>query len=196
MKKLVVLLMVSLMAASAFATVDEDPDMLGVYFDVGANDNCITAGASVPFTVYFMITSVSADNVFGVEFGYEIVGGTGLFFRLAEVLPAGSLNVGDSSNPALGDYIAGFASPQAGSGANVTVATWNMLLLAPVSLEFYLGPSFSESIADGLPAMEIGGTIVPLGLSTGIGNAAATVNGDCVVANEDVSFGSVKSLFR
>ena len=70
------------------------------------------------------------------------------------------------------------------------------MLLAPTSLDIYLSASNPESIAEGLPAMEIGGTIVPLGLSTGIGNPAATVNGDCVVANEDVSFGSVKSLFR
>jgi hypothetical protein len=196
MKKLVVLLMVSLMAASAFATVDEDPDMLGVYFDLNANDNCGTFGPSVPFNVYFMITNVSAANVFGVEFGYELVGGTGLYFRLAEILPAGSLNVGTATNPAVGDYIVGFANPIPGSGANATVVTWQLLLLAPTSIDIYLGSSFSESIPDGLPAMEIGGTIAPLGLSTGIGNPAATINGDCVVATDDVSFGSVKSLFR
>ncbi len=39
MKTLVVLLMVSLMATSAFAVVDEDPDMIGVYFDANADLN-------------------------------------------------------------------------------------------------------------------------------------------------------------
>lgn len=49
MKKLVVLLLVSLMATSAFAVVDPDPDMIGVYFDATADNNCTTAAANVPF---------------------------------------------------------------------------------------------------------------------------------------------------
>jgi hypothetical protein len=200
MKKLVVLLLVSLMATSAFATIDPDPDMLGVYFDLNADNNCTTAPASLPFSAYVMITNCSADNVFGVEFGYQVVSSVpGTFFRLGEILPAGALNVGNAADPAAGDYIVGFSAPIAGGGANVTVVTWSFLLLAPVSLDMYLGPSNSPSLANGLPAMEVGGTIVPLGVSTGhpdLGLPAATVNGDCVVATDDVSFGSVKSLFR
>jgi hypothetical protein len=200
MKKLVVLLLVSLMATSAFATIDPDADMLGIYFDLNADNNCTTAPASIPFSAYVMITNVSADLVYGVEFGYQVVASTpGTFFRLGEVLPAGSLNVGNAADPAAGDYIIGFSAPTPGAGGNVTVVTWSFLLLAPVSLDMYIGASNSPSIDNGLPAMEIGGVIVPLGVSTGhpdLGLPAATVNGDCVVANEDVSFGSVKSLFR
>ncbi len=202
MKKLVVLLMVSLMAVSAFGGVDEDPDMLGLYFDLNATDNCLTIGASVPFFAYTMITNPSAANVFGVEFGYDLVvpaGMDGSLFRLAEILPAGALNVGNASDKIQGNYIIGLASPIAGSGANVTMVTWQLMLLAPMSVDIHLGASNPESIADGLPAYEIGGTIVPLGLSTGepgLGFPVASVNGDCPVATEETSFGSVKSLFR
>jgi hypothetical protein len=201
MKKLVVLLLVSLMATSAFATVDPDPDMLGIYFDLTADNNCTTAGPGVAFTAYVFITNPSAPLVYGVEYGYTIAtnppGFEGSFFRLSEILPAGSLNVGNAASPLAGDYIVGFSSPAVGSGNNVLCVTWSFLLLAPgFGLDMTLGASNSPSIPNGLPAMEIGGTIVPLGTSTGTGNVTATVNGDCVVANEDVSFGSVKSLFR
>ena len=195
MKKLVALLMVSLMATSAFAVVDDDPDMLGVYFDLNADTNSISAAASVPFNMYFIITNPSVASIWGVEFGYDLVGGAGQYFRLAETLPGGALNVGDASNPATGDYVLGLASPLPAQPATV-MATWNVLLLAPISFEVYLSASNPESIADGLPAMEIGGSIVPLGLSTGIGNAAAVVNGPAPVSVEEASFGSVKSLFR
>ena len=202
MKKLVVLLLVSLMAVSAFAGLDEDPDMLGCYFDVDANQNCIAAGVNVPFFAYFMITNVSADNVFGVEFGYDVgvpAGMDGMLFRLAEILPSGALNVGTASDKMQGDYIVGMASPIAGNGANVTVVTWQLMLLSVMPVDIFVGPSNPESIFDGLPAYEIGGTIASLGVSTGhpsLGIPAASINGDCPVAVENASFGSVKSLFR
>lgn len=198
MKKLVVLLLVSLMATTSFAVIDPDPDMLGVYFDLDANFNCTTAAPSVPFTAYFVITNPSAPEISGVEFGYTLVAsaGPGTFFRLSEILPAGGLNVGNSSLPDSGDYVVGLASPLPGQPA-VVMATWSVLLLAPQTLDFYLGPAVIESIPDGLPAMEIGGSIVPLGYSTGGSDIpAASVNGDCPVSVEETSFGSVKSLFR
>ena len=42
MKKLVVLLLASLVATSAFAVIDPDPNMMGVYFDRNADQNCST----------------------------------------------------------------------------------------------------------------------------------------------------------
>ena len=60
MKKLVVLLLVSLMAASAFAVTDPDPNMIGVYFDTDANDNCMIVGPSTPFNAYVILTNTDA----------------------------------------------------------------------------------------------------------------------------------------
>jgi len=203
MKKLVVLLLVSLMATSAFATIDPDPDMIGVYFDETADVNCLTQGSGAGFFVFVVITNPTAPEVWGVEFGYRVAtvpaGQDASLFRLAEQLPSGALNVGNASDKMLGDYIIGFATPFPGAGNNVTVVSWQYMMLAAMGLEYYIGPSEVESIPDGLPAYEIGGEIAPLGVSTGhpaLGVPAATVNGDCVVATEDVSFGSVKSLFR
>jgi hypothetical protein len=94
MKKLVVLLLVSLMATTAFAQIDPDTDMLGVYFDMGATDNCLTIGPSVPFFAYVTITNPSAPEVHGLEFGYNLVstGAPGTMFRLLNSLPANAVD--------------------------------------------------------------------------------------------------------
>ena len=199
MKKLVVLLMVSLMATSAFAVVDEDPDMLGVYFDLNADQNAINVGASTPFFAYVMITNPSSVEVHGLEFGYDVVppaGLEGMMFRLLNSLPAGAVDLGTSTNLLSGDYVVGLAQPLIGEPAT-TFITWQFMLLTPMSVDIYLGPSSVQSIEDGLPAYEIGGTILPLGLSTGgVNTPVAVVNGVGPVAVEEASFGSVKSLFR
>ncbi len=199
MKKLIVLLLVSLMATSAFAVVDEDPDMLGVYFDANADENSINPIVNVPFDAYVMITNPSAADVWGLEFGYDIVvpaGFEGLFFRLSNSLPAGSVDLGVSDDKLSGDYVAGLATPLPGNPAT-TFVTWQFMLLSPMTVEIFLGPSNVQSIDDGLPAYEIGGVILPLGLSTGGANVpVAVINGLGPVAVEEASFGSVKSLFR
>lgn len=198
MKKLVVLLLVSLMATSAFAVVDEDPNMLGVYFDLNADQNAINIGASTPFFAYVMITNPT-NNVYGLEFGYDVVtpvGMEGMIFRLLNALPGGAVDLGTSTDLLSGDYVVGLASPLPGQPAT-TFVTWQFMLLTPMSVDIYLGPSSVQSIEDGLPAYEIGGTILPLGLSTGgVATPVAVINGVGPVAIESASFGSVKSLFR
>ncbi|MDX2473594.1 MAG: hypothetical protein QNL91_07760 [Candidatus Krumholzibacteria bacterium] len=200
MKTLVVLLLVSLMATSAFAVIDPDTDMLGVYFDTTADNNCTTAAESIPFFAYVTITNPSAAEVHGIEFGYSLISsvGPGKMFRLLNTLPSGAVDLGTNTDLMLGDYVVGLAAPLPATEA-VQFVTWQFLLLEPQMVEIYLGPSTIQSIDDGLPAYEIGGSIQSLGLSTGqpsAGVPVATVNGDCAVAVEDASFGSVKSLFR
>lgn len=198
MKKLVVLLLVSLMASSAFAVIDPDTDMLGVYFDMTADMNSMDAVANVPIFAYVTITNPSAAEVHGIEFGYQLVSsaGPGLMFRLANTLPSGAVDLGTSTDLTLGDYVVGLASPLPASEA-VQFVTWQFLLLVPQTVEIYLGPSTIQSIDDGLPAYEIGGAIQSLGLATGgVDTPVARINGLGPVAVEDASFGSVKSLFR
>ena len=105
MKKLIVLLLTGLMATSAFAVIDPDNDMLGVYFDLNADSNCLDIGPSIPFFVYVMITNPTAPQVRGLEFGYSITntGGPGTVFRLASILPPGAFDFGNSTDPMVGD---------------------------------------------------------------------------------------------
>ncbi|MCP4195387.1 MAG: hypothetical protein GY768_32710, partial [Planctomycetaceae bacterium] len=67
-----------------------------------------------------------------------------------------------------------------------------------VPIEFFLVSAIVESIADGLPAYESHGEILPLGISSGSPEVSvANVNGFCdVISNEEVSFGKIKSMYR
>ena len=199
MKKLVVLLLVSLMATSAFATLDPDPDGIGVYFDLNGEINETFVGVNVPFFAYVTITNPTAAEVHGLEFGYSIVttpGFEGSFFRLANGLPAGAVDLGNSTSPGLGDYVVGLASPLPAAAA-VPFVTWQFLMLADFTMDFYIGASTVPSLDPAVPAYEIGGSILPLQQSTGgASTAVATVNKFAPVATEESSFGSLKSLFR
>ncbi len=199
MKKLVVLLLVSLMATSAFAQIDPDTDMLGVYFDMEGLSNCLDIGPSIPFFAYVTITNPSAVEVHGLEFGYTLTTtAPGSIFRLLNGLPVGAVDLGQNTDLMGGDYVVGLASPLPAT-TSVEFVTWQFMLLAPQTVEIFLGPSVVPSIDNGLPAYEIGGSIQSLGLATGppsAGFPVAAVNGECPVAVENASFGSVKSLFR
>lgn len=200
MRCLLVLLVLLMGWGTAAATTDPDPDQLGVYFDPEADENCFTIGPNIPFFAYVTITNPSAAEVHGLEFGYHLEvpeGSEGLLFRLANICP-GECFGGNHFDPLDGEYVVGLASPLPAAGANVTFITWQFLLLAPLTIDFYLGPSSVQSLPDGLPAYEIGGSILPLGVSSGDVNLpVASVNGDCrAVGVTDVNWGHVKSLYR
>jgi hypothetical protein len=198
MKKLVVLLMVSLMATSAFAVIDPDPDMVGVYFEPAANTNGFAATVNVPFHAYVVLTRPTS-NVNGFEGSYRVVpqpGMEALMFRLGQALPAGAVDLGTSTNFLAGNFFYGLAAPITASEA-VVLVDWTFMLLAAQTVEIFLGPSPTPSIPNGLPAYEAGGFIKSLGLSTGgVDIPVARVNGMGPVAIENESFGNVKALFR
>jgi hypothetical protein len=206
MKQLVVFLLVSLMAASAFAVVDPDPNQIGIYFDLDADDNCLIIGPQIPFNAYVILTNTDAPTVSGYEFGYENVvpaGLEGLLFRLESSFGDGNssgLDLGDSSDILVGDHIVGLSAPLVTSPATI-LHTYQFLLLSPdVTMEMYLGPASQSSIPGDFPVILNAetSTLFQAGQSTGgIDTAVATVNiDDCVVGVEDASFGSVKSLYR
>jgi hypothetical protein len=199
MKKLVVLLLVSLMATSAFAVLDPDVNGVGMYFDTNADVNALEIGPGLQFQVYVMITNPEFD-VSGIEFGYNVIttpGSESSYFRLSEVFPAGAINIGQNANAFLGDYVIGLADPVPASPA-VVMVTWTCMTLVPMAVEFYVTPSSIPSLpGDPVPAYEAGGFILPLQQSSGGPDApVACVNSCTPVAVEGASFGSVKSLFR
>ena len=90
MKKLVVLLLATLVATSAFAVIDPDPNMVGIYFDETADDNCLTIAASVPFMAYFIATNPTPAEINAYEFGFNNAvpeGMEGMLFMLASNTP-------------------------------------------------------------------------------------------------------------
>ena len=204
MKKLVVLLLASLVATSAFAVIDPDDDMMGIYFDVNADNNCLPAqGPSIPFFTYIILTNTTAPAINAYELGLNVVPPAGMetmIFRLASTIANGVVSGVDvGTNDALGgDYIVGLAAPLPAQAA-VVLHSFQYMLLAVMPVEFYIGASSAPSIPGDYPVVQNaeGSILMQIGQSTGGPDVpVATVNGDCVVGVEDASFGSVKSLFR
>jgi len=193
MKKLVALLLVSFMATSAMAVVDPDPDMIGLYFDELADQPCVEGLAPyVPTFLYVIVTNPTIDAIGGFECeitwdGAALV--TGVTF------PTDFVNVGNNTN-----IIVGYSTPIPTTTATI-VARVDFLYTdtagGPTGL--YMGPSNPSSNEFGYPTVLDGAlNEIPWGTSTVIGEYNAMVNGNCegVVANEDASWGSVKSLYR
>jgi hypothetical protein len=206
MKKLVVLLLASLVATSAFAVIDPDPDMIGIYFDTNADNNCLPAQpASVPFNAYLVLTNTTAPAINAYELGYDLTvpaGMEGMLFRLSSVIAAGAVsgvNVGNETNILSGDLIVGLAASLPGNPA-VVLHSWQYMLLAAMPVEFVIHQSSAPSIPGVYPVVQnaIGSILMQVGQSTGGPDfPVATVNtAECVVGVEEASFGSVKSLFR
>jgi hypothetical protein len=196
MKKLVVLLLVSLMAASAFAGLDETTNSLGIFFDTAGNNNCATQAPFAPGSAYAILSNPALPMIDGFEFGYTATAPAGQYLRTAEILPVGGLNVGVSSNGAEGSYVVGLASPLVTNGENVVLVTWSTLLFSAVTVEFKVGPTPAPGIP-GVPAIVRSGVLYPLGIASGSKDIpVASINGECPVAIEQSTFGSVKSLFR
>lgn len=194
MKKLVALLLVSMMATVAFAGLDPDTDSFGVYFDTAGNSVCLDGQpAFAPFNAYLLLMN-PASPTDGFECTVTPVGAP--HFILSTTLGGtGTLDVDASAN--------GFA---AGAAANFPVVngacvlvTWSIMLQAPATpLSFYITKATIPSMTGNLPVVTGEGILRRCGVSSGdVTLPVAVVNGGCGVVSEEVSsFGNVKSLFR
>ena len=186
----------------AIATLNPDPDEIGVYFDTNADTVCLTAAPYIPFSAYIIITNPTATEVWGIEFSMctEIIGGSeNILFRLSEIWSAGFLDLGIIYDWCLDGRAIGFYEPVPQVGANVVLVQLQYMLLADMGVEFFLGPHPAESIEDGLPAyLGNGNIVVPLRVSSGDPSLpVAAINGECdVVPVESKTFSGLKCLYR
>jgi hypothetical protein len=188
MKKLVVLLMASLLlTGSAFAQpIDPDPNMMGFYWDMGAT-TVSTDALGIAFG-YIVLTNPTFESCAGYEVGVQFDGGAIVF---ALNFPTSAINVGTNTN-----IIAGFGAPIATSEATV-LGEYLLQLTGPVYVT--LGNAVPPSIDGPLPAVVDGNdNLMQVGLSADVGNVCAVANDPAfvVVATENESWGGVKSLYR
>lgn len=201
MKTLFTVLLMIFLAGSAGAVVDPDPNSLGVYFDLNADINYLDVASDIEFWAYVTLTNPTWDHVKAFEFGYELVvpaGMEGMIFRLADTLPPTAVTVGPSPDVLQGEYIIGMGIPYPTSEATILVE-WKFLTIAPMPIEFHLGPSSVPSVPDGLPAIQnADNEIIPVGISSGDVNLpVAEVNtGHQPVGVENATWGGLKSLYR
>jgi len=188
MKKLVVLMLAMLVASSAFAVIDPDDNMLGMYLDMTADTVCGPAGQS---NVYVILTNPTYPEVNGVEFGFDVIGGP--MYVLSTTWPADAVAIGGFAGNR-GDWATGFAAMPTTEAT--VVCTMLALPLGPASI--VMGANAIPSASPDLPAILVFGEVTEVGLSTGIGNAALALGTACedIVATEKASFDSLKSLYR
>jgi len=194
MKKLVALLIVSLMATAAFAVHDDGTDSFGIYFNATNDNNCLAgAGLYQPFPVFLVLMNpASATN------GFECTvtpSGSATNFALSTTLAGtGALDVDASAN----GFAVGAAANYPVAAGGCTLVTWSYMLTGPGDLSFKIGPATVPSLSGGLPVVTGDGVLRRCGVASGsVLLPVATVNNaNCVVANETSTFGNVKSLFR
>jgi len=191
------------MASSVFAVIDPDPDMLGIYFDVNAEENCMFVEASVPYFAYLILTNSTAPAINAYEFGFQNCVCTGLesqLFMLASNIAHGvveGVDVG-THTPISGDYIVGLAEALPATEAMI-LHSWQYMLLAVLPVQMFIGPSSKPSLPGDLPVVQNaeGSILMTVGTSTGGPDIpVATLNTDCVVAIRSESWGNVKALYR
>ena len=193
MKKLVALLIVSLMATSAFAALDPDHDSFGVYFDNGTwNNNCATAMPYTPFFAYLVLMNpVSATN--GFECTVTPAGTTGFFALSTTLGGTGALDVDASPN----GFAVGAAANYPVVGGGALLCTWQYMLTGAGSMTFAITKASIPSMTGNLPVVTGDGVLRRCGVASGdVQLPVASVNAGCPVPAETSSFGSVKSLFR
>ncbi len=195
MKKVVALLMFSLLiASSAFAVVDDGENSMSFYFDLNADVYEMASAPYVTSFAYIILANPEAGAIFGYEFGFEVIGN----FLPAGVLMNGTgpIDVGGVE----GNHIVGLGAPMATSPATL-LATYTFIPLDAAPISFKLKGAVPNSTGGILPNILLADSIVfecglGAGLTDGLPNICAYFNGDGVVATDEASWDSVKSLYR
>lgn len=192
-------ILLTIFVSSAQATVDPDPDGIGVYFDAEADIHEIVVPVSVPFFAYVILTNPSAPEIMGYEFSATRAIPAGMetmvfvldeiWHGYNEILPVEPPEQG-------GNFMIGWGTPEPTSPATILV-TWQIMLLAPLVMDFHIGPSTGDFGTNGQLTYDTPTGPVSMHVSSGApALPVATVNGSGIVPASSTSFGSLKALFR
>jgi len=198
---LVLLILAAASVPQASAVIDPDPDGIGVYFDLAADQNQTGAPASVPVFAYVILTNPTGDEIQGFEFAYHISvppGMEALLFRLQMGWPPEvPLDLTLPIYDTFSDEIVAVTSTPIPASSAVILLTWQFLLLAPMETNFFLGPTSGEPPSNGRLTYVSETEPVAMNLSTGGPDVpVATINGDAAVPISSSTFGSLKTLYR
>ncbi len=191
MKLLIMATLIMTMATSALAFFDPTPDTIGIYLDTEANEVCVEGlvDGDTGFTFYMIITNPSFSTMDGFLAGYHFEGVAGLnSFTLAHV------NGSDSGY--LGEHLVNYDSPVPMSANTLLMtisATYYDYEYGSALLKLHGIPLAKNT---NVPSVMLGGGSQNLNVSYDDG-VTVRINAGCgPVANENMSFDEVKSLYR
>ncbi len=200
MKKFVLVIALAAIAlsGSAFAQDPGFQNNIGIYSDEAGTTNCGPLAIGAHWN-YLVLTNMTAGEVLGWE--AKIIP-TNLFMTSVQFRGT-ALNVGLREF----EYLVGLDSPLPAIGGACVLADVEVLITNTNPAYIHVDEVYFSLLENGLPAYLNGAsegfTIHPANASAGdpyAGSVADPIfiaNGDCgIVAVEDASFGSVKSLFR
>ena len=174
--------------------IDPDRDGIGVYFDPCACVNCVPMEPGV-HVGYIVITHPTSSSVGGWEASVSYDG---------PVIVSNWEVMGNAINfKTPPDFSVGIGTPiyNPFTYPAVIAARFELNLTADTEpVNFWIDGIYPPSLESGQPAYLDGidyNIIKPLQQPTGSPDiAVATINGDCAVPVEDLTWGSVKSLYR
>ncbi len=179
------------------------PNEVGLYTTQDGYGPTGTFIVGAPVTVYLVLTRPEKDgvpyltvNAFECLLSFNPIGN---MFKLGEVFPPGSINVGDSNNIGLGylEYIVGFADDFPVTNESVVLVTITFLHAAPIVTEVTLGPPlYGGSIPGEMAYQSVQGDLRVMYSMGGSHEAPVFIFQGEAIAVEKESFGSVKALFR
>ncbi len=167
MRLITITILLLLCVGQAGAVIDPDPNKIGIYFDLNADQACYDALANTPFQMHIMLTNSTYDEISGFECTYTLTTPTGyehLVFNLGMNF-YGGLNIG-SAGALYGNLVVGYPSPRQATPA-FPLATATMMLLGDFRVEGYMGPAEIPSLDGDVAVIEIGGALAPVSFSSG-----------------------------
>ncbi len=192
MKKILLTLVATLvMTSSAFAVMNPDDDIMGMYWDTDANDNCAISYSGVSL-LYIIMTNPTFDYLYGFECGFDIEATNVPYILGATFANSQALDVAAGFQ----NFIVGFGAPTTCSEATLLVSL-EIGNFSGVDLNFFLHESNPASIEGNLPVvLKVDDELVQLGTSTLPGSITAYMSPNCGVATVNSSWDSVKSMYR
>lgn len=189
MKKLALVLTLSILALTGSALAQEWADNAGVYFDPDGMQNCSSAQPLTPFPAYLVFTHVAAADINAWE----------LKLIYDNVMQLNFAPRGSSVDIAMvdGEHIVGLAAPLPVAGGKVVVADLTLMVMNTSAASVSMDGVFFHSLPTRVPAAQGSGTaIFELRPSSAPGQPVMVINNGCAVDTETSSFGALKSLFR
>lgn len=191
MKKLALVLALTLVAFAGSAFAQWDDNNVGLYMDMAGTQNCVTIGPDTPFYTYLVFTNLTSPDVgsWEIQLNYDNV-----LLLAVQPYPVGQYIL---IEPRPGELMCGLAVPQPAVGGNYVAARIRLMVentapagVTPNGVFFHLLPTRVPAYINGA------GENIALQSITGIGESFLLINDGCVVGNETTTFGEVKSLFR